>query len=246
MLAKSLQTCLTLCNDCSSSDSSPHGISLARILEWIAIPSSRGSSWPRDRTCFSWVFCISGAFFTTEETHILRFIGIFGVYMFIYMIMPARLASPKSAEPKSLFESGGWKLLYLPERTNISFWRPSYRILSYSGKNQIFFCSGLQIVWGPGLPGRSDSKESACNAGDLDLIPGSGRSPEKGMTTQSSILAWRIPRTEEPGGLKFVGLQRVRHNWATNTFILLGGGNMLYLLLLLPSHSSCVWPWATP
>ena len=35
---------------------------------------------------------------------------------------------------------------------------------------------------------------------------------EKGMATHSSILAWRIPRTEEPGGLQFVGLQRIRHH----------------------------------
>ena len=39
---------------------------------------------------------------------------------------------------------------------------------------------------------------------------------EKGMATRSSILAWRIPWTEEPGGLQFMGLQRVRPNWATN------------------------------
>ena len=38
---------------------------------------------------------------------------------------------------------------------------------------------------------------------------------EEGMTTHSSILAWRIPWTEEPGGLQSVGLQRVRHYWAT-------------------------------
>ena len=39
---------------------------------------------------------------------------------------------------------------------------------------------------------------------------------EKEMATHSSILAWRIPRTEEPGGLQFTGSQRVRHNWATS------------------------------
>jgi len=44
-----------------------------------------------------------------------------------------------------------------------------------------------------GFPGRSAGKESACNAGDLDLIPGLGRSLEGGMATYSSILAWRIP-----------------------------------------------------
>ena len=62
----------------------------------------------------------------------------------------------------------------------------------------------------PGFPGGSDSKESACSAEDLGLIPGLGRYPEKGMATHSSILTWRIPRTEEPGGLQSTGPQRVR------------------------------------
>ena len=52
----------------------------------------------------------------------------------------------------------------------------------------------------------SDIKEYACNAGDLVSIPGSGRSSEKGMATLTSILAWRIPWTEEPGGLQSMGL----------------------------------------
>ena len=41
---------------------------------------------------------------------------------------------------------------------------------------------------------------------------------EKGMTTHSSILAWSIPWTEEPGRVPFTGSQRVRNDWATNTF----------------------------
>ena len=41
--------------------------------------------------------------------------------------------------------------------------------------------------------------------------------PEKGMATHSSILAWRIPWREEPGGLQSMGLQRVGHNRATST-----------------------------
>ena len=41
----------------------------------------------------------------------------------------------------------------------------------------------------------------ACNAGDLGSLSGLGRSPGEGMTTHSSILAWRIPWTEEPGSL---------------------------------------------
>ena len=41
---------------------------------------------------------------------------------------------------------------------------------------------------------------------------------EKGMATHSSILAWRIPWTEEPGRLQSIGSQRVGHDWVTNTF----------------------------
>ena len=40
---------------------------------------------------------------------------------------------------------------------------------------------------------------------------------EKEMATHSSILAWRIPWTEEPGSLQSMGLQRLRYDWATNT-----------------------------
>ena len=52
----------------------------------------------------------------------------------------------------------------------------------------------------------------AGDTGDLGSIPGSGRSPEEGMTTHSSILAWKIPWTEELSGLQSMGLQRTGHN----------------------------------
>ena len=50
-------------------------------------------------------------------------------------------------------------------------------------------------------------KESACIAGDAGSIPGSGRSLGEGMATHSSILAWEIPWTEEPGGLLSMELE---------------------------------------
>ena len=57
MRAESLQSCLTLCNpmDCSLPGSSIHGFLQARILEHVAMPFSRGSSQPRDRTQISYV-----------------------------------------------------------------------------------------------------------------------------------------------------------------------------------------------
>ena len=66
-----------------------------------------------------------------------------------------------------------------------------------------------------GLPWWLSGKESACSTGDPGLIPGLGRSPGEGRGTHSSILAWRIPWTEEPGGLESMGLQRVGHDRVT-------------------------------
>ena len=57
-----------------------------------------------------------------------------------------------------------------------------------------------------------DGEKSACNAGNPGLIPGQEDPLGKGMATHSSILAWRIPLSEEPGGLQSMGLKRIRHD----------------------------------
>ena len=59
-----------------------------------------------------------------------------------------------------------------------------------------------------GFPGTSAIKTLPANAGDTGLIPGSGRYLEEKMTTHSSILAWKIPWTEEPDRLQSMGLQK--------------------------------------
>ena len=66
---KSLQSCPTLCDsvDCSPSGSSSHGILQARILEWVAISSSRGSSWPR----YSGLMCKHMHFSPSSSSHLL-------------------------------------------------------------------------------------------------------------------------------------------------------------------------------
>ena len=58
-----------------------------------------------------------------------------------------------------------------------------------------------------GISAKPHCKESACNAGDLSLIPGSEDPLEKEIATHSSILAWRIPWTEESGRLQSMGSQ---------------------------------------
>ena len=90
-------------------------------------------------------------------------------------------------------------------------------------------------------------KESACNAGEPGLILGWDDPLEKGMATHSSILAWRVPWTEEPNGLQSMGSQGVGHNWATNTLIFTQSFSFvcfwMWFHLQVESYSmySCVW-----
>ena len=77
-----------------------------------------------------------------------------------------------------------------------------------------------KVLWGKTwicqalAPADTDSQESACNAEDSGPISGWEDPLEKGAATHSTILTWKIPWTEEPGGLPSMGSQRVR----TNTF----------------------------
>ena len=68
---KSLQSCPILCDpmDCGLPGFSVHGILQARILEWVAMPLSRGSSLPRDQTCVSYVFSYIGSKVLYHQHH---------------------------------------------------------------------------------------------------------------------------------------------------------------------------------
>ena len=74
----------------------------------------------------------------------------------------------------------------------------------------------MQVVWN--FPSGSDSKESACNAGDLGLIPGSRRYPGKGNGNplQHSCLENSMDRGAWQATVQ--GSQRVGHDWVTNTY----------------------------
>ena len=86
---KLLQSCPTLCNpmdpmDCSPPGSSVHGNLQTRILEWIAMPSSKGSSQPRHRTCLLWLLHCRWIFYlwATGEA---PYIYISYIYIYIYI-----------------------------------------------------------------------------------------------------------------------------------------------------------------
>ena len=69
-----------------------------------------------------------------------------------------------------------------------------------------------------GFPGNSDGKSLPTMRETWVWSLGWEDTLEKEMATHSSILVWKIPWMEQLGGLQSMGLQRVRHNWATNTF----------------------------
>ena len=69
---------------------------------------------------------------------------------------------------------------------------------------------------------------------------------EKALATHSSALAWKIPRTEKPGGLQSIGSWRIRHNWTTSLSLLCigeGNGNPLQCSCLENPRDGGAW-WA--
>ena len=77
-----------------------------------------------------------------------------------------------------------------------------------------------------GYPGGSEGKESTCNAEDWVWFLGQEDSLEKEMATHSSTLAWKMPWTEERGGLQTMGSQVAGWDWETNTHIHLNSGKL--------------------
>ena len=81
-----------------------------------------------------------------------------------------------------------------------------------SGSQRGQFVLFIYMYLHSGFLGGSVVENLPVNAGDSGLILGWENPLEEEMATHSSILAWEIPWTEEPGGLQFIGLQRLRHN----------------------------------
>ena len=75
-------------------------------------------------------------------------------------------------------------------------------------ESSIYFAFPIVTQTVKNLPAMRETQVQSL--GQADLL-------EKEMATHSSILAWRIPWTEEHGGLQSMGSQRVRHDWVTNT-----------------------------
>ena len=133
MSAKSFRSCPTFCDpmDCSLPGSSAHGILQATILEWTAMPFSRGSSWPRDWTCVSCGSCIAGRFFTAEpprsrESQIRHFVGT--LEKGAPSVHFAELGTRVEAEEGSVFRQGNKLEDSKAKRRSMTFWRHLWRI----------------------------------------------------------------------------------------------------------------------
>ena len=161
--------CPFLCDptDCSLPGSSVHGILQARILEWVAMPFSRGSSPPRDQT---WVSCIAGRFFTVWAT--------------------------KEALNKNI-RTNNWHKQNSSRDDVILSWSKSsfgsFFEMSWKNPNEVFYQvsitgrASLMVQTVKNLPEIWNTWVQSLGWED---------SLEKGMVTHSSILAWRVPWTE--------------------------------------------------
>ena len=215
------------------------------MLEWVVMPSSRGSNlcllWLLHcrRILYSWATREAPSSLARDQTqaplHWELRVPVTGspgkslassflsTYPFPCSVKNINhtLSSNKTENPTQK-KNGSW---------NASGWRTAHSGLhcvgeaSTQGPSRKDFTSGtlkatshpiwrcfkhLSGCW----HGGSDSKGSACNAGDLGSIPGLGRSPG-GWAWQPTpvFLPGESPRTEEPGGLKCWGSQRVRQDW---------------------------------
>ena len=104
-----------------------------------------------------------------------------------------------------------------PKGTTTNFQDVSFQSIFYAYGNNIYQWFHLLLDF---LSGSDSVKNLPAMQGTQVLFLGWEDPLEKRIATHSSILACRIPWTEEPGGLRPMRSQRVRHDWATNTYLI--------------------------
>ena len=202
--AKSFQSCPGLCNpiDCSPPGSSVHGILQARILEWLPF------SFPGDlpdlgiKALSLRSPALAGRFFTSSTTwksNVKTTKKIFSLNICLQIPIGGWPSDPSLSPLRAL---SLWNLKVRPWIV------PSKFTLNMDNFHHLWRALVAQMV--KNLPAMPETR--VWSLGWEDLL-------EKGMATQSSISAWRIPWTEEPGGLQSMGSHRVGHDWVTNTLI---------------------------
>ena len=187
------QSCLTLYNPMNGSlpGCMVHGIFQARVLEWIAISFPRGSSQPWD---WIQVSCIADRHFVVWATESACNIGGPGFDSWV-----GKIRWRKKCPSTPVFLPGEFH----GQRSLVG-----YSPWVAKNQTQLVLYQNMTVVSILGFPAGSVSKnlpvmqETTCSARGQGWIPGSERSPGEGMATHTSILAWEIPWTEEPGRLQ--------------------------------------------
>ena len=170
----------------------PSGLSLANHLACVHIRSDSGS------------FLAARASLSQDGSSVRASGRLAGLIMGWHLLPPPG--------PSQIPLVGFWQPHHVPYQ-NFPLWDNSCkRLLSCLAKARGF---GQWLPNSVGFPGVSDSKESVCNAGDLGSIPGLGRSPGEGNGNPLLCSCLENSVAEEPGGLLFMGSQRVGHGWVT-------------------------------
>jgi len=134
MCAQLLQSCPVLSDpmDCSLPSSSVHGILQERILEWVAMPSSRGSSQPRNQTRIS---CIAGRFFTSEPPGKPRMITLLSAFKGTSMLFSI-VATPLFIPTNS---AGEFSFLHTLSSIYFLFFASFYLFFDNNRKSDIYW-----------------------------------------------------------------------------------------------------------
>ena len=207
--AKSLQSCLTLCDpiDGSPPGSPVPGILQARILEWVAISFSNVWKWKVKGKSLSRVQLLVTPWTTAYQA--LLSMGFSRQEYWSGVPSPSPSSSPYSFLKEQLHLFKDRSILFLTLTITISFLSCQMNNTRNIIGRDYEYCWASQVALVLKNP-----PTNAADRRDVGSIPGSGKSHGGGMATHSSILAWRIPWTEEPGGLQSMGLQIVGHDWS--------------------------------
>ena len=216
--AKLLQSCPTLCDprDGSPPGSAVPGILQARTLEWVAISFSNAWKWKVKEKSLSHVQLRAIPWTVAYQAPLSMGFSRQENWSGVPRLSPHKMSRiGKSIETEMATHSStlAWKIPQMEEPDRLQSmgsqrirqdWATSLTLIETEGASLV-----SQTV--KNLPAMQETQVQSLGQEDP---------PEKEMANHSSILAWRIPRTEKPGGLQSMGSQRVRHDWATNTVFL--------------------------
>ena len=188
-------SCVLLCDptDCIPPGFSVHGISQERILEWVAMPFSRGSSQPKDQTHISYVSC-TGRRVLYHKCHMRECWNKGGA------VKKQHCCRGGQGPGSSREYLWGPQELRLPSSWRVGRWCWPSRLQSTKPWALLTFVPMLCWIL-------------LCSSPFVNMQV---RLKKKEMATHSSSLAWKIPWTEEAGRLQSVGSQRVCHDWVTS------------------------------